>query len=117
MKNIKKILFLALTSCFCACSSIQGTLIDARDYHLTSGVGGDHTFAAFSALRGNLPAGLLTKNKKVYYLTLPSDKLAPYATDIIRVEGKRNLSKNLLLPKKVYVKKNRTWLQIYTNDY
>jgi predicted small secreted protein len=93
-------------------NAVKGILTDARDYHSTNAKGGDHGYASFNAMRANLPAILIDKKNTVYYLCVASDKLARYATSEIKVEGDRDKSSNMILPKKIWVKEGRKWLEM-----
>lgn len=114
MKNQPYILlFLAVTWLFSACSnSVAGKLVDARDYCTTKATGGDHEFAVFSAMKANLPAAILTADNKLIYLSVPSQKLALYATDPVKVKGKNLKQQHLIKPEKLWVKTNEGWKKI-----
>ena len=89
-----------------------GTLVDASCY-LTdnSQVGNDHMDmknCAIACLKMGRPAGLLTADKKLFVLLVPSPDIAEYAGQTIRVTGK--LRNGSILVDKLDVKKGAAWV-------
>lgn len=110
---MNKILFILITSLLflwmsCA-QALKGTLTDARDYCTTQAVDGDHEFVSFSAMKANLPAGILTDDGKFVYLAIESERLARWATKTIKVEGEKELNGRLVRPEKIWVKTEKGW--------
>lgn len=98
--------------CFSSCAkSYRGTLVDARSYlNLKSdGHSQAQKYAAFYAMKGNLPAGILMKNDKIIFLCNPSLQLASYSSLEVKAKGKYISKFNLLKADQLWVKTDKGW--------
>lgn len=101
--------------CLTGCSpKVVGTLTDARDYLNTGTVGDEHDeFSAYHAMQANLPVIVITQSQEVHYLIIESSKLSMYATDWVKVKGRKDKSSATITPDRIWVKKNEKWVRVY----
>lgn len=114
MKTNTILIFLLSVAIYTSCtSSVSGKLVDARDYFNLGAEGEyDHQFAVFSALKGNLPSGIITQNDEFYYLAIPSTELSQYSTKTLKVRGEKNKTGKIILPKRIWVMTEDGWQEI-----
>lgn len=96
-----------------SCSpEIKGDLTEARDYFHTGGRGGKHEFASFCALKAGLPAGILTKKGKFFYLSIPTSSFAYLVNEPVKVEGKLDKKSRTVVPRRLWYFSDGAWIEL-----
>jgi hypothetical protein len=102
-------------------TTVVGELIDSACFTSSDGdaKGKDHAECARKCMATGIPAGILPEGKgeddALVMLTNPK-VFAPYAAQIIKVEGIVNAEKHLIDVKKAYVKDGENWKEITLDD-
>ena len=101
--------------------TVQGELIDTACFVTSDGdaKGKGHAECATKCMASGVPAGILPEGKKagdmMYLLTNPT-VLAPYAGQMIKVEGTAHADMHGLDVKKLYVKDGENWKEVQLKD-
>lgn len=102
--------------------TVQGELIDTACFVTSDGdaKGKDHAECAQKCMGSGVPAGILPEGSKdgdamLYLLTNPT-VLAPYAAQMIKVEGTQYEDKHAIDVKKLYVKDGENWKEVPLKD-
>ncbi len=101
--------------------TIQGELIDTACFVTSDGdaKGKDHAACAKKCMSSGVPAAILPEGKKaedmMYLLTNPVP-LAPYAGQMIKVEGTAHGDMHAVDVKKAYAKDGDNWKEIKLSD-
>lgn len=104
------ITFIALAFFVMACSeNITGKLINPRDYLNTQGMSNE--FSTQMAFRGNLPAAILTRQNKVYYLAAPSSQFEKWVNLPLMIKGEVLKNPQLLYPEELWVRQGNKWVK------
>jgi hypothetical protein len=94
--------------------TVEGTLVDSMCYLKDNSlVGNDHgpmKNCGTMCLRGGIPGGVLTKDKKFHAIIAPAAALADHVGQTIRVTGTDN--NGSLLAQKIEVQKDGRWEEI-----
>jgi hypothetical protein len=114
MKNL--LLLLLIVFFINSCTNITlGKLTDADTYFSVPIESDSHQFASFISLQSNNPAGLLDQKGEFYYLNIEPNLLSKYIYDQFKIKGKKDTITNIITPEKVWVKKEKSWILIYSN--
>ena len=92
--------------------AVEGEIVDSRCYKGMNKAGAEHKMCAKSCMKGGLPAGLLTSKGKYYTLLVQPAALAAVAGEQARVEGKVDENASTIIPMKIQVKKNGSWMDV-----
>lgn len=94
--------------------TFEGTLVDSKCYlkdnSLTGNDHGPMKECGTMCLKGGTPGGLLTKDKKFHAILGPSQALAPYVGQTVRIAG--TLHNGAILAEKVEVSKDGKWEEV-----
>jgi len=94
--------------------TLEGTLVDSKCYLMDNrNAGNDHgpmDGCGTMCMKGGIPGGLVTKDKKFYAIIAPAQNLADYVGQPVRVRG--TLHNGSILASKVEVKKAGKWVEI-----
>ena len=101
--------------------TIQGELIDTACFVTSDGdaKGKEHAACATKCMASGVPAGIVPDGKKatdmMYLLTNPVP-LAPYAGQVIKIEGTAHADMHAVDVKKAYAKDGENWKEIQLHD-
>ena len=101
--------------------TIQGELIDTGCFVTSDGIekGKEHAACATKCMASGVPAGIVPDGKKaedmMYLLTNPIP-LAPYAGQVIKIEGTAHADMHAVDVKKAYSKDGDNWKEIPLHD-
>lgn len=112
---IPRLLQITAICCLTSCASTyQGTLVDARNYLNLKATGESpaQQYAAFYAMKANLPAAILMEKEKLVFLSHASGQLADYSSREVRAKGTYLPKQRLLKAKQFWVKTEKGWQQI-----
>lgn len=114
-RYIPLLLQIAAICCLGSCASTyQGTLVDARNYLNLKAAGESpaQQYAAFYAMKANLPAAILMEKEKLVFLSHASGQLANYSSMEVKAKGAYLPKQRLLKAKQFWVKTEKGWEQV-----
>lgn len=94
-------------------TSVEGTLVDSKCYLNDGATSNDHgpmKACGTMCLKGGIPAGVLTKDKRFYAIIAPTGPLAELAGQTVRVNGP--VTNGSILAKKLEVNKGGEWQEV-----